>query len=626
MRLGTLLATGLLLPLLSSLPALSRPPDSSSLPRVSANDNRSPAGQLNNGVLDLKMVLREASWYPEEEDGLHRDVYAFAEEGRAPQNSGPLLRVPQGTQIHLSLRNALPLAAKIYGLHQHPGDPKDAIKLAPGETRQLQFSAGEPGTYLYWATTSDSSLADRLTQEELLSGAFIIDARGAKPDDRIFVLGIWQRTKTQASPLDFFAYVNGKSWPQSEHLTFKQGETTHWRILNPSSEEHAMHLHGFYFRVDGVGDGDRYQRYSAEQQRMGVTEHLEVGHVFEMTWTPEREGNWLFHCHMVAHMTSFDQFHPEEAKAPAHMASHELGAGMGGLVLGITVFPDPSAARTVNPASAPRKLQLVISENPEKVPLYKLELNDPNAPAKQEENKAPSLLGPPIILTRGESTEIEVKNLTTNPTAIHWHGIELESYYDGVAGWGGSGQQTTPSIAPGGSFVARMTPPRAGTFIYHTHWHDRKQLQNGLYGALIVLEPGQKYDPELDRVFVFGLGRYAPFGILLLMNGNPQPNMINLQAGTRYRLRFINICLEESDLRVRLMVDDVPVKWKILAKDGMNLPPAQVLVSTAEMGITVGETYDVEFQPEKTGLASLQIWQPSYPGTVTQPLTIAASK
>jgi len=290
------------------------------------------------------------------------------------------------------------------------------------------------------------------------------------------------------------------------------------------------------------------------------------------------------------------------------------------LVIGITVLPASVPTPVSASTATARKLQLLISENPDKVPLYTLQLLDPNLPAPPEKDKQPSLLGPPIILTRGEPTEIEVKNQTTNPTAIHWHGIELESYFDGVPGWTGSGQQTTPPIAPGGSFVARMTPPRAGTFIYHTHWHDRKQIQNGIYGPLIVLEPGQKYDPDLDRTFVFSMGKYAPFGVLLLMNGNPQPDITELRAGTRYRLRFINICLEEADLRVRLTVNDAPVQWKVIAKDGMDLPPAQIKVSTAEMGITVGETYDVEFQVETPGLASLQIWQPSYPGSVTQPL------
>jgi hypothetical protein len=64
--------------------------ENSSLPKVAANDNRTPAGRLTNGVLELRLTLNEGGWYPEEETAGHRDVYAFAEEGHAPQSSGPL--------------------------------------------------------------------------------------------------------------------------------------------------------------------------------------------------------------------------------------------------------------------------------------------------------------------------------------------------------------------------------------------------------------------------------------------------------------------------------------------------------------------------------------------------------
>ena len=69
--------------------------------------------------------------------------------------------------------------------------------------------------------------------------------------------------------------------------------------------------------------------------------------------------------------------------------------------------------------------------------------------------------------------------------------MELESYYDGVHGWSGIGPRQTPMIEAGGRFVVRFTPPRAGTFIYHTHLHDHRQLSSGLYGAMIVTEPGE---------------------------------------------------------------------------------------------------------------------------------------
>ena len=154
---------------------------------------------------------------------------------------------------------------------------------------------------------------------------------------------------------------------------------------------------------------------------------------------------------------------------------------MGGLVLGITV---EGAKERPKPAvwHAERKLQLTINERKDGGrPLYALEVRDPAQPPSPSPGRVtPRLIGPPIVLTRGQPVEIEVVNRSKQPTAIHWHGIELESYYDGVAGWTGTTQQTTPAIQPGDSFVAHMAPPRAGTFIYHTHWHERAQLENAL--------------------------------------------------------------------------------------------------------------------------------------------------
>jgi FtsP/CotA-like multicopper oxidase with cupredoxin domain len=591
-------------------------------PTIVANDNRTPAGKLQNGILELRLELREGVWYPEEEGGGHRDAYGFAEEGKAPQSSGPLIRVPEGTQIHIHVRNTLALAAKIYGLHRHPGDPKDSLSLSPGETSELKFLAGNPGTYPYWGTTSDTSLAGRRGEETLLSGALVVDPPGVMAEDRIFVLGVWE--KVEKSGLEQIPWVNGKSWPYTERFTYNLGEAVRWRVINTSYVAHGMHLHGFFFTVEGIGDGENYERYAMEQRRLGVTEAIESAHVFEMTWTPDRPGNWLFHCHMTQHMSVPEALHPKNAQAVANPPEHEQMTGMGGMVMGITVLPGVTSALSAVVTKAPRKLQLVISENPDKVPLYKLEVNDPRAPA--EPSKKQPLLGPLIVLRRGEATEIEVKNATSNPTAIHWHGIELESFYDGVPGWTGSGQQTTPPIVPGASFVARMTPPRTGTFIYHTHWHDETQLVNGMYGPLIVLEPGQKYDPERDKTFVIGTGRYAPFGAMLLVNGTPEPDPMELQTGSTYRLRLINITNNESDLRVRLDSKDVPAQWTVIAKDGADLPMAQRKAGPAEIGVTVGTTYDVEYRSDRVGHVEMLITAPSFEALVMQALDFVSPK
>jgi len=162
------------------------------------------------------------------------------------------------------------------------------------------------------------------------------------------------------------------------------------------------------------------------------------------------------------------------------------------------------------------------------------------------------------VLTRNEPTEIEVLN-RLQQTSIHWHGIELESYYDGVAGWSGSNTHTAPPIVPGESFVARMTPPRAGTFNYHTQWHDETQLTNGMYGPLIVLPEGEKFDPSTDLTFVFSIGEFSNLQKLALITGTPQSKPLRLQTGKKYRFRFINISTNNQGMQTQLRNSRGPV-------------------------------------------------------------------
>jgi FtsP/CotA-like multicopper oxidase with cupredoxin domain len=53
--------------------------------------------------------------------------------------------------------------------------------------------------------------------------------------------------------------------------------------------------------------------------------------------------------------------------------------------------------------------------------------------------------------------------------------------------WHGQGRSTVRRA--GDSIVVRFTPPRAGTFMYHSHFNEFQQITSGLYGPLIVLEP-----------------------------------------------------------------------------------------------------------------------------------------
>lgn len=574
------------------------------LPVVSINDNRVPAGQLENGVLTLHLELRRGRWHPERDDGRRvndrtpgaiEDGF-IAEEGHALQIPGPLIRVPQGTELHISVHNLLEQTAFVGGLEQHPGNAADLAQVAPNETKQFTFNAGEPGTYAYWAA------ANKIPNEHprgRMGGAFIVDPPGAVPSDRVFVIQGWNNNRRYHSDLQYVYVINGKSWPYTErlHATLEQPE--HWRVINLQGEPHTMHLHGFFFRVTAVGDGTSDHVYTPAEQRMEVTESIKVGDTFDMNWTPERAGNWLFHCHILAHMTTYDPDWNFGPSGPAKPADWKLLTGgdemnMAGLVMGITVATPPGIklAKTESQVVGDRR-HLFVRERPAAAYI-------PAGPGFFLEGVSQKVgaIGPPLVITQGVRTAVTVTNQLHEPTAIHWHGIEIESYYDGVPMWDGTPSHMTPVIPPGGSFVAYMTPPRAGTFIYHTHWRDAEQLTSGLYGALLVLPPGQKYEPATDKVFV--IGRSGPNGMHdpIVINGSPQPGPIVLLTGRTYRIRLINISPDDMET-VSLLVNDKPAQWRAIAKDGDDLPPQQATVQDAvHVELGVGETRDFEFSPK----------------------------
>ena len=88
--------------------------------RILANDNRIAAGKLHDGAVTLHLAAREGRWYPESDSGKSVVVQAFAEEGSAPRIPGPLVRVPSGTLLRVSVRNTLGRTLVVFGMHERP--------------------------------------------------------------------------------------------------------------------------------------------------------------------------------------------------------------------------------------------------------------------------------------------------------------------------------------------------------------------------------------------------------------------------------------------------------------------------------------------------------------------------
>ena len=204
-------------------------PATSTIQRVVPNENRVAAGVLRSDTLVIHLEAREGRWFPDGDDGPSGVMPMFAEEGQAPLNPGPLIRVPTGTIIHATVRNSLrDSTLMVVGLSTRPGALADSIHVPPGAMRELTFPAGVPGTYFYWGTTTDTPVQDRNGIDSQLHGAFIVDSVGAVAPDRIFVLGSMTGLADTLGSREL-RVINGLSWPHTERFTYTAGDTIRWR-------------------------------------------------------------------------------------------------------------------------------------------------------------------------------------------------------------------------------------------------------------------------------------------------------------------------------------------------------------------------------------------------------------
>jgi FtsP/CotA-like multicopper oxidase with cupredoxin domain len=576
-------------------------------PRVEPNDNRTAAGQLQNGVLTLRLEAREGRWYPDGDSNPNLVLQHFAEAGRALQNPGPLIRVPTGTTIQVSVHNALDSALVLYGLHTRPGTMADTIHVAPRATRELRFPAGEPGTYFYWGSTTGNPVEDRDGIDSQLQGAFIIDPPGgpAHPD-RVFVLGAWVgEYDRRAGFTPQLRAINGLSWPGTERLTYTAGDTIDWRWVNPTFSPHPMHLHGFYFDVLSGGTWAADTTFAADVRRHVVTEMPRPGRTFTMRWIPEEPGNWLMHCH-VAYHTSF-LLSAELSPVNFDPVTVDHVHGMRGMVLGVTIKPGASSVRRAEATTNARNIRLIAQAAPRR---FEGEL-DEMAFVLQEGSSAPAADSVPVpssllVLKRNEPVRITIVNKMRAATGVHWHGIEVPAYSDGVPGYSGHGTRLAPAIAPGDSFVAAFTPRRSGTFIYHAHSNETFQINLGLYGGLLVTDSGT-YEQEHDRLIIIGAA--GPAGTPgARINGSLTPDTLRLKVGTAYRLRLIHI-VPDYTTWIALLRGDNPEQWRPLARDGAELPRAAQIIRQSTLLSGPGQTMDFEYTPTGPGLLRLEVEQ-----------------
>jgi FtsP/CotA-like multicopper oxidase with cupredoxin domain len=212
--------------------------------------------------------------------------------------------------------------------------------------------------------------------------------------------------------------------------------------------------------------------------------------------------------------------------------------------------------------------------------------------------------GPAIRVPYGQKVRIVVKNELPEPTAVHWHGIQVPNAMDGVPG------VTQQPIGVGKSFTYtfRASPAGGGlggTFFYHSHFDEDRQVGLGLSAPFIIVPP---HAPTyaVDRTLMLGEWNLDPLsgatrppmdmeGVLpnyFTINGKSYPatQPVNVKAGQRVLLRFVGAGQFTHPMHLH------GTAFTVIAKDGH---PLSSPYKADVVNVAPGERYDVVFTEPK---------------------------
>ena len=215
--------------------------------------------------------------------------------------------------------------------------------------------------------------------------------------------------------------------------------------------------------------------------------------------------------------------------------------------------------------------------------------------------------GPEIRVPYGQRVRILVKNDLPDPTTVHWHGLAVPNAMDGVP------DVTQDPIEPGGTFTYEFDAipagrdSKGGTFLYHSHFEEDRQVGLGLAGALVIEEPDPvRYD--IERTIVISewaldtaTGETRPpmelegsLPNFFTLNGKafPATETISANRGDRVLLRLVGAGQFEHPMHLH------GTDFRIVAKDGH--PIGQPLAADV-VQVAPGERYDIAFTATEPG-------------------------
>ena len=207
--------------------------------------------------------------------------------------------------------------------------------------------------------------------------------------------------------------------------------------------------------------------------------------------------------------------------------------------------------------------------------------------------------GPTIQANEGDRVRIVFDNHLPEPTAIHWHGLELPIEMDGVPGVG------QKPVMPGERFIYEFPLHQNGTFFYHPHMAMQEMV--GMLGGFII-HPKTAYTPHVDKDYLIALQEYAvlPNSSIpnsmnmefnwLVFNGKSGPDATPLviRQGERVRIRMINMGMDHHPIHLHGFTF-----WETGREAARQQESAWMRGNTVLVG--VAQAKDIEFVADRAG-------------------------
>lgn len=264
-----------------------------------------PSDAAEGAVREFTMVVQENTIPLLNDPKKEVTVWAYGLDGQPATVPGPVIRVQVGDLVRVHFKNTHRLPHTIHFHGSHPfnmdgngqrGLGKEQVQL-PGESYTYEFVAEDPGYYLYHCHFNTAVHIDHG-----MYGLFVVEDPAWPRVDRELIT-FWDEWDTNGDGEDDAHTINTRSAPDYVPFDVSAGEKVRLVLANIGWDLHTPHLHGHTWTVVDPGN----MRDVLYSNPNGVVT-IGPAEIKVVEFMARHEGTWLFHCHVVPHVSDDDKY------------------------------------------------------------------------------------------------------------------------------------------------------------------------------------------------------------------------------------------------------------------------------------------------------------------------------